>query len=69
MQAFEFFTLLTKLSFKSNLKFRNQKLSKLSVLINPINTAMKVFKHLQLISIKNPILYISIPLNIFLFNN
>ena len=54
------FLLLTKLSFKLNLEFRNLKITKLSQLTKPI----KVFKHLQLISIKN----FNVPLDIFLFN-
>ena len=53
---------MSKLSFKSNMKFQNLKIWKLPLLVKP-----KVFKHLQLISIKNPIFNVS--LNIVLFNN
>ena len=55
MQAFEFFKLLAKLSFKSNLKFRHFKIIIFSLLFNHdsvVTTTINVFKHLQLKSIK-----------------
>ena len=47
------------------MEFRNLKISKLSLLIKPIEQWRLL--NIQLISIKNPIF--NVPLNIFLFNN
>jgi len=47
MRAFEFLYLLTKLSVKSNVKFRNLKFTKLSLLIKPIEKPKKNFPKYQ----------------------
>ena len=58
LRAFEFFLIRDEIVFSieiqliSNMEFGNLKLTKLPRLIKPINQ-LRVFKHLQLISIKN----------------
>ena len=47
LRAFDFFKLLTKVSFKSNLEFRNLKIT--TILIKPIKVL-----HLQPISMQKP---------------
>ena len=57
---------MAKFSFKWNLEFRNLKITKLSLLIQPIEQ-WTFFKHLKLISITNRTF--NVPLNIVLFNS